>query len=896
MFFSLDNHSDASLDGAAQTPEDICARAASHHQRYVGLTDLGSAANWPAFLAACARYELTPILGMQTPIAPSESSNELTTITMFASSAAGVRSIVSLTRAAQLSKHRNVSHITLADLAEHSEGLVVCTGCMGGFIAHPLEQPTPNLAEAAARLSMLDEILPGRLFIEIHRPLPKQYRQVTDALASLAAQASVPLVAAVNSRYGSPTDAVAYQYAIALRANRHIDDTKRPSLGSSACHMLSSDEAEALFSTDSFGIRALSNLSLFAEMVTPVDSFGLKDLLSVVPTKESLAEEIKELTEMALAGLCSKGPRVCTPQYLERLSTEIAAIAETGFTRPFFSAMEVCNTARENGVALGPGRGSVCSSLLAYGLSITEIDPLAHGLEFSRFINRFRSTPPDIDLDVSARDRSRLIDLLAEKNQLTQIGVLSRYSAKKAALDVGRISHTNPDVVRKLVELIDTSSSTSQDAELNSDLARRALKKAYRLCLARVPDEDARQLSRLCYVADLLIGHIATFSTHPSGLLFGTHHLPTRPGSSDIPVTQFGASVVESFGYDKIDVLGLKVLDVIKDTRASFAARSQEELPSLGEIISEPSPQVFSQLSWSTTGLFQLEAPACEQFIQAVAPKTISELTTAIALWRPGPMQARYHLSYVAGRSVKLPQGLSSIVNDTRGIPVFQEQLAALGASYASLSPADSDQLRHAVAKGGRASLEKLKERFLEGSARNHRDEKEAEAFFSELCGFAAYGFNKAHAVAYALVVYETAWLRTNAKADYFASLLSCQDPPKYRHYIDEASRFGLVVLPANLNASHSVSRAIGSDEILLGLTTVNGCGACLANAIVSERESHGAFLSALDAKRRLSGFRVPPELYLQTFCATPTAFRSAPTAMPAPPSLLRTSKEISIF
>ncbi|PJA19977.1 MAG: DNA polymerase III subunit alpha, partial [Deltaproteobacteria bacterium CG_4_10_14_0_2_um_filter_43_8] len=542
--------------------------------------------------------------------------------------------------------------------------------------------------------------------------------------------------------------------------------------------------------------------------------------------------------------------------YLDRLERELGIIKQMGFAGYFLIVADFISFARKSSLPVGPGRGSAAGSLVAYVMGITNIDPLLHDLLFERFLNPERISMPDVDIDFCMRRRDEVIDYVAQKyGNVAQIITFGKMKAKAGIRDVGRVlglPYADVDRIAKLVP--DTLGTTLQTA----------LEQEPKLVDAMKKDP---QIAKLIEIAKKLEGYPRHASTHAAGVVIGdkelTEYLPLSKGQNDEVITQFDMKAVESVGLIKFDFLGLKTLTVIDDTLQLIQKHRGETL-NIDDIPLDDE-LVYQKLSeGDTLGIFQLEGQGMTELILKLKPSSFEDIVALVALFRPGPLGSGMVDDFIDrkhGRKAieySLPH-LAPILKDTYGVIVYQEQVMRIASELAGFSLGDADLLRRAMGKKKPEEMEKQREKFLEGAKKNEIPDAKAEFIFDLMAKFAEYGFNKSHSAAYALVSYQTAYLKFHYPTEYMAAIMTCDQgsTDKVLPYIADCKTHAIQVLPPDVNESVKDFSVIEEGIIRFGLGAVKNVGAAAIESIVHEREKTEAYRSLHDFCRRVDTRKV---------------------------------------
>jgi DNA polymerase-3 subunit alpha len=841
-FVHLHVHSEYSiLDGACRIP-DLVARAAELEMPAVGLTDHGSMAGAVQLFKAAQNTGVKPVVGCEVYVADDRRTQAkgYAHLTLLAADNAGYANLIKLSSLGYLEGYYYKPRVDWELLERHSGGLIALSGCLSGRVCKALEENRPT--DAAAELDRLGQVF-GRdsTYVELQNAHLEIQARIVPALTELAAAAGLPTVATGDVHYLRHEDARAHEALLCIQSG---DSLKNPD--------------HWRFDTDQFFFKSPAEMALdfpghddalrrtleIAERCT-VELALDRLLLPRFPVPDG-REAFDYLVELCEKGL-QKRYGAATPELSERLQYELKTIREMGFTDYFLIVWDFIRFAKQNGISVGPGRGSAAGSLVAYSLEITDLDPIRHELLFERFLNPGRKSMPDMDLDFAVAGRERVINYVTEKygrDRVAQIITFSTMAARAAVRDAGRVLEVPYGVVDKVAKLIpEGPGQTLEDC----------LKPGSELRKAIDSDPVAKEIVDL---ARPLEGLTRADSIHAAGVVIGAEPLMNvvplqQKGSDQEVVTQFGMKDVEALGLLKIDFLGLRNLDVIDQavelvgsgldiTQIPIDDRKSYEMLARGE----------------ATGVFQFESSGMREALRQVKPTEFEDLIALVALYRPGPMQ--YIPVYANRKHGKEPvtfidPRLKPILGGTFGISIFQESSMEIAKEIAGFTLAEADDLRRAIGKKDHKLMASLKDKFIEGCVENDTSEGVATALWDDLEKSQDYSFNKSHAACYALIAYRTAWLRANHPCEYMAALISSVMNTKDRvpFYVNACHELGIEVLPPDVNESQ-IDFAVVGGKIRFGLNAVKGVGELACRTIVRAREEGGPFESIWDFTERV--------------------------------------------
>lgn len=760
-------------------------------------------------------------------------------------------------------------------VSNYKKDLIVISGGISGEISDLILSVGERQAEES--IVWWKEQFGDDFYIELVRHGIEEDKRLNDTLVRLAKKHAVKLIAANNSHYLNKEDANAHDILLCVK-DAELQSTPigrgrgfRYGFPNDEYYFKSQEEMKILFKDIP---EAISNIS---EIVSKVESYQLKrDVLLpafdipeqfVVKEDEEVGGKRGEnayLRHLSYEGAKERYTEI-TDEIRERLDFELETIAKTGYPGYFLIVQDFTSQARKMGVSVGPGRGSAAGSAVAYCVGITNVDPIKYDLLFERFLNPDRVSLPDIDIDFDDEGRNKIIDWVVNKygqNQVAQIITYGTMAAKSSLRDTARVldlplSEAN-GLTKKMPDIKLNKLFNFDDNELKDKLNGEQFKMAQEF--KELADGDDLQ-SKTIKQATILEGSLRNIGLHACGVIITpddiSKFIPVRKAKdTELLVTQFDNSVVESAGMLKMDFLGLKNLTIIKDCCKIIKHIHDEDIdPDKIPLDDELTYQLFQR--GETNGIFQFESPGMQKNLKALKPDKFDDLIAMNALYRPGPME--YIPNFIARKHGKediiydLPE-MSEILSDTYGITVYQEQVMLLSQELAGFSKGDADVLRKAMGKKIFALLEKLKPKFLDGCNERGHDVEIAEKIWGDWEAFAAYAFNKSHSTCYALIAFQTAYLKAHYPAEYMAAYLThnMNDIKKVTFYMEECKRMGIKVLGPDVNESFYKFAVNKKGEIRFGLGAVKGVGEGAVETIVNERQENGNYQSIFDLSKRI--------------------------------------------
>ncbi|MFD3257889.1 DNA polymerase III subunit alpha [Paenibacillus lentus] len=808
-FVHLHVHSEYSLlDGAARL-QDLVAKAASFGMKALALTDHGVMYGAVPFYKYCKANGIKPIIGCEMYFTAGSRKERGTRkdqpihhLILLAKNETGYRNLMKLSSIGHLEGFHYKPRIDWEVLERHSEGLVCLSACLGGEVPQHLLHGRYNEARKAAQ--RYQAVFGEDFYIELQdHGIPEQ-KKVLPELIKLARELDVQLVATNDVHYLNQEDAEVQDVLICIGTGKTVEDEERLQIPTDQLYLKSGAEMAALFP---YVAEAVANTKAIADKCNLELQFGRHILPAYRPIPEGMT------AEAYLASLCEKGleeryghldnwQQEHTREPLkQRLHYELNVIGNMGFSDYFLIVWDFIAYAHRQGIATGPGRGSSAGSIVAYVLNITDVDPMKYNLLFERFLNPERVTMPDIDIDFSDERRDEVIAYVADKygaEHVAQIITFGTMAARAAVRDVGRVLNVPFGEVDKVAKLIPGNLGMTIE---------RAIKESPEL---KGLYESQQRIQGLLDMARKVEGMPRHASTHAAGVVISrdplTDTVPLQASGEGMPLTQYSMEHLESIGLLKMDFLGLRTLSIIE--RCLNWIREQEgEVPDFRHIPYDD-PATYEMLGrGETTGVFQLESAGMRRVLKDLKPSVFEDIISVNALYRPGPME--FIPKYIAGKhgqiTVEYPHAdLIPILQDTYGIIVYQEQIMQIAAKMAGFSLGEADLLRRAVSKKKREVLDEERGHFVAGSLAKGYPEEDANAVYDMIVRFADYGFPRAHAAAYGVLAFQTAYLKAHYPVHFMASMLTAVmgSHRKVAEYIIECRRMGITVLPPDVNES----------------------------------------------------------------------------------------------
>ncbi len=858
-FVHLHLHTEYSLVDGVVRIKPLMQRVAELEMPAVALTDQSNMFAMVKFYRAALAQGIKPIFGVDILLRDSEDRASYSRSVLLCQNMVGYHNLTELISRSYRDGQQG-GHATVEKdwLAEHSGGLIALSGGVYGALGQPLIDQ--NESQIQEELDYWRKHFPERYYLELQRTGREHENAYIDAAVELAIHENLPVVASNDVRFIHADDFEAHEARVCIHDGRTLNDPRRPHLYSNLQYLRSPDEMEELFSDLPEALENTVEIAKRCSVVLQLDQPELPDfpIPKGMSEEEFFAAESQRGLEQRLKVLIPAD----TPDYKEkilpyqeRLETELGVITQMGFPGYFLIVADFIKWAKENDIPVGPGRGSGAGSLVAYALGITDLDPLEYELLFERFLNPERVSMPDFDIDFCMENRDRVIEYVAQtygREKVSQIITYGSMAAKAVVRDVGRILGQPYGFVDRIAKLIPFEIGITLDKALEQE---EALKKAY---------ESEEDVQAIIDLARKLEGLSRNAGKHAGGVVIArtklTDYTPLycEAGGHNL-VTQFDKDDVEAIGLVKFDFLGLRTLTII-DWAVKAVNASEDKAPLDIAHIPLDDRATFQLLKdCQTTAVFQLESRGMKDLIKRLQPDNFEDIIALVALFRPGPLQSGMVDDFINrkhGRAkVEYPHpDLEPILQPTYGVILYQEQVMQIAQVLAGYSLGGADLLRRAMGKKKVEEMAKQREIFIKGSNERGVEEKVASYIFDLMEKFAGYGFNKSHSAAYALLSYQTAWLKTHHPAAFMSSVLSADmdNTDKIVTLIDECRDMQLDVLQPDINCSELRFTPQEDGAIRYGLGAIKGVGEGAIESMLAERGLNGRFLSLDDLCRRI--------------------------------------------
>ncbi|MFT0891429.1 DNA polymerase III subunit alpha [Pseudochelatococcus sp. G4_1912] len=883
-FVHLHVHSSYSLLEGALTISTLAKLALADKMPALALTDTNNLFGGLEFSEKLSQAGIQPITGLQLSVAfeaPEPNARAVQRLfphlVLLAASEEGYSNLMALTSAAFLGNEpgqgAHGAHVTIETLAAHASGIIALTGGPGGALNSAIVVGRPELA--TSRFSQLRELFGDRLYVELQRHDTPEEALTEPELLRLAYEHSVPLVATNEPYFAKEDDYEAHDALLAIADGRLVSDDQRRRMTSTRTFKtraemvkLFADVPEAVHSTVEIALRCSFRVKTRKPILprfTKADG-GLTSSPAIVEGETERDYEAEELRAQSIEGLEQRlaahgpAPGLSVEDYRKRLDFELSVIERMKFPGYFLIVADFIKWAKQHQIPVGPGRGSGAGSLVAYSLTITDLDPLRFGLLFERFLNPDRVSMPDFDIDFCQDRREEVIGYVQQRygeERVAQIITFGTLQARGVMRDVGRVLEMPYGQVDKLTKLVPQNPA-------NPVTLARAIEDEPKL---KAAGEEEPVVGRMLAIAKKLEGLHRHASTHAAGVVIGDRPLEQlvplyRDPRSNMRVTQFNMKWVEQAGLVKFDFLGLKTLTVLK-TAVDHIHKRQPDF--VLDRIPLDDAQSFAQMGrGETVGVFQVESAGMRKALVDMHPDRLEDLIALVALYRPGPMaNIPVYCDRKNGRGEPentwyLHEALAPILRETFGIIIYQEQVMQVAQTLSGYSLGEADLLRRAMGKKIKAEMDAQRARFVDGATKNGLTQQLADDIFDLLAKFADYGFNKSHAAAYALIAYQTGYLKANFPVEFMAAsmTLDMDNTDKLAEFRREAQRLGIKVEPPSVQRSgvrfDVVYDADGTGIIRYALAAIKGVGEHAVASIV-EAQANGPFKDLGDFARRIN-------------------------------------------
>ena len=853
-FVHLHLHSQYSLLDGSIKFDELVERAESHSMPAVAVTDHGNLFGAYEFFEKAKAKGVKPIIGCELYVTPTlklekPSDGKNYHLTVLCMNERGYRNLSRLVTRGYFEGFYRRPRVDHEMLSEHNEGLIVLSGCMSSELSQAIFKK--DLKEQVKIASTYKEIFGDRYYLEVQAIGLEEQRRVNRGLRKIGERLGIKLAATNDCHFLTREDYKSHDTLLCIQTGSMVADQKRMRFQSDDFYVKTREEMARDMKGFENALEESVRISERCDFEFENDGYRFPEY--VPPEGKSLDEFIREISGKNLERILRKNeiPEEAHEIYRQRLHSELDTICKMGFSAYFLVVSDFIFHAKKNDIPVGPGRGSAAGSLVAYALGITAIDPIRHKLIFERFLNPERVSMPDIDVDFCAEHRDEIIRYVTEKygaDKVAQIGTFGTMSSKAVIKDVGRVlglPYSEVDRLSKMIpsfrgKVFSIEEAVNKVKEIKDRLS------------------ENKQLAEVVELAKSLENMVRHSSTHAAGIVISNEpiadYIPLYKGSKDEIVTQFDMSSIEKLGYVKFDFLGLKTLTII-DKAVKYVRENQEKSEEVFNLDKIPldDPKVYTLLSeGATMGIFQVESAGMKDLLAKLRPSEFEDITAALALYRPGPLDSGMAEEFTLrkkGGKVDFPHpALREILGGTYGLFVYQEQIMQTASELAGFTMGEADLLRRAMGKKKSSEMRAQRKRFLTGAEKKGIERKKAGELFNTLEKFAEYSFNKSHSAAYAMITYQTAYLKSHYPAEFMAAFMSVEahNVDKVISGITECRKLGIDVLQPDINRSCS-GFTVSDGKILFGFTAIKYVGDSLVEEIVRTREKDGVFESVTD-------------------------------------------------
>jgi DNA polymerase III subunit alpha len=847
-FVHLHVHTQYSLlDGACHV-EELVKKAADSGMKALGMTDHGNMFGAIHFYQTAKKAGIKPIIGCEAYIAPggrlerSSEQRNIAHLLLLAQSNEGYNNLIKLVSAGYLEGFYYKPRMDKEILSRYSKGLICTSACLKGEVSNYLLK-----GNYAAALKCADELAQifgkDNFYIELMDHGLNEQKKVNEGLVKIAKELGLKMVATNDVHYLNHNHAHAHETLLCIQTQTTLNDPNHMCFGTDQFYFKTPAEMAAAFT---WAPEAISNTLEIAEKVNVKLDFDHYHL----PRYETPAgmDDKTYLRQLCNEGLKRRYGQE-TPELRKRLEHELATIENMGFVSYFLIVWDFILYAKKRGIPVGPGRGSAAGSIVSYLLGITDLDPIKYGLLFERFLNPGRKSMPDIDIDFCYERRGEVIDYVTNKygrDNVAQIITFGSMQAKAAVRDVGRAMAMSYADADRIAKLIPNEIGISIEDAIQVEPQLRELMET---------DKSARELLGTAQVLEGLNRHA---SIHAAGVVISdkplTEHVPLFKSSDGQVTTAFDMDGISKIGLLKMDFLGLRTLTVIDEALKLIKLHKGKTIDI--DHVSLADPKTYEMLSKANaSGVFQLESGGMRDLLKKIKPSEFEDLIAILALYRPGPMGSGMLDDFIkckrGEKKVSYPHPkLEEILKPTYGIILYQEQVMQISSILAGFNMTQADDLRKAMGKKIPAEMQKMRQFFIDGCAKESNiSETEANRLFDLIDYFAGYGFNRSHSAAYALITYRTAYLKSNYPVEFMCALLTSErdNTDKVVEYVKEAEAMGIQVLPPDINSSKAQFSVVDDKTIRYGLLAVKNVGSSAIDSVVEHREKEGLYKSIFD-------------------------------------------------
>jgi len=861
-----------SLSNSVLRIKDLMSAVPERGMAAVAMTDRCNIYAAVKFFKSAVDAGIKPIIGVDLPVVQPDQPGRTHRLTLLTMNRDGYRNLCELvTEAYVRQREYGVPAVARESLHGRTAGLIALSGAQEGELGQALTGGT-NRRRLDALLSAYTGLFPDRYYVEVRRiGLPGE-GDYNDAALDTAGTRGLPVVATNSVQFVDPGEHENHEVRVCIHDGRVLNDSRRPRKYTEQQYLRTPEEMRTLFSDRP---EAIANSVEIAKRCNYALEFGDYFLPHfTVPEGQTAESYLAAQARSGLAQRLTDDAEVDRSEYEQRLEKELSVIRQMGFPGYFLIVADFIQWAKDNGIPVGPGRGSGAGSLVAWVLGITELDPIYHGLLFERFLNPERVSLPDFDIDFCMEGRDRVIEYVADyygRDKVSQIITYGTMAARAVVRDVGRVMGLSYGYVDKIAKLVPFQVGMTLDKALEQE---ELLRERYE------QDEEVKQLID---TASALEGLARNVGKHAGGVVIAPSKLTEFAPlycerGSDQPLTQFDKDDLEAIGLVKFDFLGLRTLTIIARAIDRINRRQQDGGGPLVDLDTMPldDPDTYELIkSGQTTSLFQLESRGMKDLIKRLSPDTFQDLVALVALFRPGPLQSGMVDDFIDRKHGRqsityLHPLLEPILKPTYGVILYQEQVMEIARVLSGYSLGAADLLRRAMGKKKPEEMARQREIFLKGAREMNVDADTAKTIFDLMEKFAGYGFNKSHSAAYALLTYQTAWLKAHYPSEFMAAALSSDmdNTDRVVDLISDCRDMGIEVLPPNVNTGWYSFETNEAGGIVYGLGAIKGLGQGVIEAIVEQREADGPFADLIDFCERVDPRRLNKRALESLICA----------------------------
>jgi len=859
-FYHLHLHTEYSLLDGAIRLNKLFTKCKEYNMDAVAMTDHGTMFGVAAFVEKAKKNDIKPLVGCEIYVAPRTIDKKtqldrkgLSHLLLLAKDREGYSNLCKMASIAQLEGFYYRPRIDKEILTRFSKGLIGFSACLKGEIPQKIQANNMNAADEAARfyLNIFGE---ENFYLEVQNNGMEVQEKVNQGLLDISQRLSIPLVATNDCHYLSKDDVRAHEVLLCVQTGDTLNNSNRFRFDSDQLYFKSPEEMKESLGHFPDAIENTKKVVQKCNIEFDDKTYHFPRYSQKTDQSEDdiFRQKVYSGFEKKFALIKKKNPDIDEQVYRERIDYEIGVILDMGFPGYFLIVADFIAYAKSNDVPVGPGRGSAAGSMVAYSMGITELDPIEHGLIFERFLNPSRISMPDIDVDFCIEGRDQVYKYVISRygggECVCQIITFGKLKAKAVIRDVGRAIGIPLAEVDEIAKMIPDNAKNLKSAIEEVPMIEQKCSES----------EDKSEMLKISLLLEGLPRHA---STHAAGVVIAdkplVEYLPLYKGKEGETLTQFDMNYVEKLGLVKFDFLGLRNLTVIKNC-IELIKKQDKPVPDLSELDLEDEKTFELLQNADTTGVFQLESSGMKDLISRLKPAAFSDIVALVALYRPGPLDSGMADTYVErkhGRQKVVYQfpELEEVLEETYGVILYQEQVMKIAGILANYSMADADGLRKAMGKKIVSMMEEHREIFLEGAKKNNLDLKKAKEVFDLMEKFGGYGFNKSHSAAYALIAYQTAYLKANYTLEFIAALMTSEmgNSDSVVKYMDECRAHDIKMLPPDVNKSEA-KFIVSGNAIRFGLAAVKNVGAAAIESIVKARNEGGDFLSIYDFCERV--------------------------------------------